>query len=133
MARNGNRPGEGAAHSVSEFSNATDFIRRPPTTQARTTGPRSHAYDPNLEAALVEAIAGAITGSGGVSRPGETIAALTINLAAVLAMTTSAARSPTTLRKTIEGIAKRLRVMAAHTAAEPEARAFLRELGGGAP
>jgi spore coat protein CotF len=101
-------------------------------TAVRTTWQRAQAHDPEFERALVDEIGTAIAQASLITdanvmavRTGETIAALTTIMAGVLAMTPCATRSPTAMRKIVDEIAKKLRVLATQTAADPEVRAFL--------
>lgn len=89
-------------------------------------------YDSDFERALAAAITTAIAEASRVTdapvmalRTGETIAALTTTLAGMIALS-PAARSPTTLRRAVDDIAKRLRRLAAAAVADPSVREFKR-------
>jgi hypothetical protein len=82
-------------------------------------------YDKAHECALMEAITTAMFEASKVSdcnaiviRTGEAAEALLTVLAGTLAMSPSATRSPTAIRKTVEEIGKRLRVAAAEQSAD---------------
>jgi hypothetical protein len=87
------------------------------TELPRTTYVRAvHEYDEEHERVLVEAILRAIFDASHVSdldcivlRTGELTSALLSALAATIAMSPSATRSPTSIRKTIDDLSKRLR------------------------
>jgi hypothetical protein len=102
------------------------------TVDPRFTYARAAAgYDDEFEGELTREILTAITKVSRVAdadclciRTGEIIVALITNLAGMLALTPYAVRAPTTLRKTVDEIAKHLRRKAAEAAADPETRAF---------
>ena len=86
-------------------------------TDVQTTSDRAtSAYDKDHERAPIEAITEAIFETSRVSgcnavviRTGEAAEALLTVLAGILAMSPSATRSPTAIRKTIDDFGKRLR------------------------
>lgn len=90
-------------------------------------------YDDDFERQLVEVITNAIAKASLVSdanamviRTGETAAALTTVLAAVLAMSPAVMRSPTAIRHTIDDLHKRLRRRVAAGERSGEMQGFLR-------
>lgn len=90
----------------------------------------TRGYDEAFERSLADAIAVVIATESIVTdapimalRTGETVGALVTTLASVLALTPDA-RSPTTLRRAVDAIAKTLRRKAAAAAADPSVRAF---------
>jgi hypothetical protein len=100
----------------------------------RTTYERAtEAYDEQFERALVEAISNVIIEASLVTdanvmaiRTGETASALLTVLAGTLAMSPAVCRSPTTIRKTIDDLHKRLRRQLAGIEASPDLQEFLR-------
>jgi hypothetical protein len=100
----------------------------------RTSFERATAgYDEAFEQQLAYAITVAIAETSRVTdvnaiciRSGETIAALVTTLASVLAMSPSAVRSPTQIRKTLDELGKRLRRRLAAAEADPVMREFMR-------
>jgi hypothetical protein len=107
------------------------------TTQARTTYARAQSYDPEFEAALVEAIGTAIVNASMITdanllaiRTGETIAALTAMLGSMIALS-PALRSPTASRKAIDEISKRLRRQVAAARSDPDVENFTRSVFNG--
>jgi hypothetical protein len=103
-------------------------------TDAQTTYDRAtSAYDKNHERALLEAITRAIFESSTVSdtnaiviRTGEAAEALLTVLAGILAMSSSAKRSPTPIRKTIDDLGKRLRRQIAAAEQNADIQEFVR-------
>jgi hypothetical protein len=99
-------------------------------SSARTSYARAAAgYDDEHEAALVEAIMAAIAQASVVAdanalvlRTGETASALLTVLAATLALSPEAVRSPTAIRKLTDEIRRRLLLRV--TRAQAEADAF---------
>jgi hypothetical protein len=102
----------------------------------RTTFERAAAgYDADYEQALVDALLRAISDASKVSdvdapvlRTGEAASALLTCLAIVLAMSPSAARSPTALRQTLDALGKRLRQRLAVAECNPAMQEFLRRV-----
>ena len=103
-------------------------------TDAQTTYDRAtSAYDKNHERALMEAITAAIFETSAVSdanaiilRTAETAEALLTVLAGTLAMSPSATRSPTAIRKTIDDLGKRLRRQVAAAEQNADIQEFVR-------
>ena len=100
-----------------------------PTTFARAT----LEYDKDHERALVEAITQAIFETSTVSdanaiviRTGEAAEALLTVLAGILAMSPSATRSPTAIRRTVDDLGKRLRRQIAAAEASEDLQDFIR-------
>ena len=101
-------------------------------TDAQTTYDRA-AYDKDHERALMEAITRTIFETSVVSdvnaivlRTGETTEALLTALAGILAMSPSATRSPTALRRTIDEFGKRLRRRVASAEQDLDLKEFVR-------
>jgi hypothetical protein len=93
------------------------------------------SYDEAHERELVDAIMIAIAETSRVSdanamviRTGEAASALVSCLAAVLALSPSAARSPTAMRKAVDELGKRLRRRVAAAQASEEVQAFGRRV-----
>ena len=91
-------------------------------------------YDEAHERALLEAITQAIFETSRVSdcnavviRTGEAAQALLTALACVLAMSPSAVRSPTAIRKTVDDLGKRLRRRVASAEQDPDLKDFVRQ------
>ena len=102
---------------------------RPSGTFARAT----NAYDHEHEQALIEAITTALFDASKVSdcnaivlRTGEAASALLTVLAGTLAMSPSATRSPTAIRKLGGDIVKRLRRKVAVAEQSPDLKDFVR-------
>ena len=102
---------------------------RPAATYARAT----LGYDNEHERALLEAITEAIFTASKVSdcnavviRTGEAAEALLTALAGILAMSPSATRSPTALRRTIDEFGKRLRRRVASAEQDLDLKEFVR-------
>jgi hypothetical protein len=100
-------------------------------SNARTNYARAQAYDPDFERALTTEIEQAIFDASRITdanclalRTGETIGALTSTLAQFIALTPSATRSPTELRRFIDAISRRLRIQVQQVAADPDVRDF---------
>ena len=90
-------------------------------------------YDEEHERALLDAITQAIFETSRVSdanaiviRTGEAAQALLTALACVLAMSPSATRSPTAIRKTVDDLGKRLRRRVASAEQSPDLKDFVR-------
>jgi hypothetical protein len=101
----------------------------PVTTYERAT----RAYDDAHERELADAIMTAIAEASKVSdanalvlRTGEAASALVTVLAAVLALSPTAARSPTAIRKTVDELGKRLRRLLAAAENDQCVQAFAR-------
>jgi hypothetical protein len=91
------------------------------------------SYDEQFERALTETIIGAIADASRVNdvnaivfRTAETTSALVTVLAGMLAMSPATCRSPTAIRKTMDGLHKRLRQRIALMQSDPEFQEFLR-------
>ena len=103
-------------------------------TDAETTYDRAtSAYDKDHERALMEAITRAIFESSTVSdanaiviRTGEAAEALLTVLAGILAMSHSATRSPTAIRRTVDDLGKRLRRQIAAAEGSEDLQEFIR-------
>jgi hypothetical protein len=103
-------------------------------TAARTSYAQAiREYDPTFERTLVEEITLAIGRASICSdadvlalRTGETASALLTVFAATLALSPEAARSPTAIRKTVDELAKRLRLRVAKAQASAEVQDFAR-------
>ena len=103
-------------------------------TDAQTTYARATLeYDKDHERALMEAITRAIFESSTVSdanaiviRTGEAAEALLTVLAGILAMSPSATRSPTAIRKTVDDLGKRLRRQIAAAEGSEDLQEFIR-------
>ena len=107
MPHNGNRPCRGAARSVGGRSfNTAENIRHPATTQAPDAA-IADAFEQELAETISAAICQASAASG--LRTGATADALLTVLAITLTMSPSVVRSPTTLRRTVDRLAKLLR------------------------
>lgn len=90
-------------------------------------------YDETHERALLEAITQSIVDTSMVSdcnaaviRTGEIAQALTTALACTMAMSPSATRSPTAIRKTVESFGKSLRRKVAAASKDEDLKDFLR-------
>ena len=102
-------------------------------TDAQTTYDRAtSAYDKDHERALMEAITLTIFETSAVSdadaiviRTAECAQALVIVLAGVLAMSPTATRSPTAIRRTIDDFGKRLRQQIAAAEASEDLQEFI--------
>ena len=102
-------------------------------TDAQTTYDRApSAYDKGHERALMEAITRAIFESSTVSdanaiviRTAETAEALLTVLAGILAISLAATRSPTTIRRTIDDLGKRLRRQISAAEASEDLQEFI--------
>jgi hypothetical protein len=108
----------------------TDTTQTTQTTFARAT----LEYDSEHEQALAEAIARAIFETSMVSdcnaaviRTAEIASALLTALAATLAMSPSASRSPATIRRTCDDLHKRLRRRVASAEQNPDLEDFVRQ------
>ena len=109
MPHNGNRPVGGRRDPVGGRSfNTAENIRHPATTQAPDAA-IADAFEQEL--AEVETISAAICQASAASglRTGATADALLTVLAITLTMSPSVVRSPTTLRRTVDRLAKLLR------------------------
>ena len=103
-------------------------------TNAQITYDRAtSAYDKDHERALREAIKRAIFESSTVSdanaivlRTAETAGALLTVLAGILAMSPSVARSPASIRRSVDDLGKRLRRRVAAAEQNADAQEFLR-------
>ena len=102
---------------------------RPSATFARAT----LEYDHEHEQALIEAVTTALFDASKVSdcnaivlRTGEAVSALLTVLAGTLAMSPSATRSPTAIRKLGDDIVKRLRRKVAVAEQSPDLKDFVR-------
>ena len=103
-------------------------------TDAQTTYDRAtSAYDKDHERALMEAITRTIFETSAVSdadaifiRTAECAQALVIVLAGVLAMSPTATRSPTAIRRTIDDLGKRLRRQIAAAEQNADIQEFVR-------
>ena len=103
-------------------------------TDAQTTYARATLeYDKDHERALLEAITRAIFESSTVSdanaiviRTGEAAEALLTVLAGILAMSPSATRSPTAIRRTVDDLGKRLRRQIAAAEGSEDLQEFIR-------
>ena len=103
-------------------------------TDAQTTFARATLeYDKDHEHALLEAITRAIFELSTVSdanaiviRTGEAAEALLTVLAGILAMSPSATRSPTAIRRTVDDLGKRLRRQIAAAEASEDLQDFIR-------
>ena len=103
-------------------------------TDAQTTFARATLeYDKEHVRALLEAITRAIFESSTVSdanaiviRTGEAAEALLTVLAGVLAMSPSATRSPTAIRRTVDDLGKRLRRQIAAAEGSEDLQEFIR-------
>ena len=99
------------------------------TTYAEAARGYSDEFERNLVAAITQAIgeASLVTDCPVMAiRTGETASALLSVLAAVLAMSPAAVRSPTALRKTIDELGKRLRRRVAAAQADQDVQDFAR-------
>ena len=99
------------------------------TTLARAT----LEYDTEHERTLMEAVTTAIFDASKVSdcnavviRTGEAASALTTVLANILALSPSACRSPTAIRKTVDDLGKRLRRRIATAEKDADLQEFIR-------
>jgi hypothetical protein len=100
----------------------------------RTTYEQATAgYDADYEDGLTDALLRAIADASKVSdidapvlRTGEAASALLSCLAVVLAMSPSAARSPTAMRQTVDTLGKRLRARVVEAQRDPGVQEFLR-------
>jgi len=99
------------------------------TTLARAT----LEYDAKHERTLMEAVTTAIFNASKVSdcnavviRTGEAASALTTVLANILALSPSACRSPTAIRKSVDDIGKRLRRRIAAAEKDADLKEFIR-------
>ena len=103
-------------------------------TGAQTTYDRAtSAYDKDHERTLMEAVTTAIFNASKVSdcnavviRTGEAASALTTVLANILALSPSACRSPTAIRKTVDDLGKRLRRRIATAEKDADLQEFIR-------
>src|SRR3954452_9936859 len=99
------------------------------TTLAHAAAGRDDKFEAALVAAVLTAIASAsrVTDANCIAiRTGESASALVTCLAAILAMSPAATRSPTAQRELIANPAKRLRRRTAAAAASPEFADFLK-------
>ena len=103
------------------------------TPQQTTYAKAVLEYDEAHERALLDAIKQAIFETSRVSdanaivvRTGEATQALLTALACVLAMSPSAIRSPTAIRKTVDDLGKRLRRRVASAEQSPDLKDFVR-------
>jgi hypothetical protein len=106
-----------------------------PRTTRTAYGRAAAGYDTDFEAKLAEAITTAIAevsmvtdANAMIIRTGETVSALITVLAAMLAMSPAASRSPTAIRKVIDELHKRLRRRVAAAQADESLQEFLRRV-----
>jgi hypothetical protein len=101
----------------------------PRTSYERATAGWDDAHERALCNAIMEAVARAsmVTDANiAVLRTGELVSALTTVLATAIALSPSATRSPTAIRKTVDELGKRLRRRLADAEADPVLQDFIR-------